>query len=69
MATGAHLEHVDGLIGAGYARLYAKSGTDWNIIQELNGAHSSGYFGQSLDLSHGGSLLTVSASGGPVYLY
>ena len=69
MATGAHLKDVDGLRQAGYARLYAKSGTDWNMIQQINGTQSPGYFGFSLDLSHDGSLLTVISSGGSVYMY
>jgi len=39
------------------------------MIQQINGTVPNDYFGRSLDLSHDGSLLTVSSSGGAVYMY
>jgi len=44
-----------------YARLYAKSGTDWNMIQQINGTDS-----WSLDFSHEGSMLTIGSTFGAV---
>ena len=47
--------------GAGeYAKLYTRSGMDWNMIQRIN-------YARSLDLSHDGSTLAVGS--GSVYIY
>jgi len=67
-APGAPRGDPNGLSDPGYARLYAKSGTDWNMLQQINGIQSDHYFGRSLDLSHDGSMLTVGAMG-VVYMY
>ena len=69
LAASADAGDVNGLTNAGYARLYAKSGTDWNVFQSINGTQSFGYFGYSLDLSHDGSMLAISAEYGRVYMY
>jgi len=69
MAAGAEDGDVNGLLKAGYARLYAKSGTDWNMIQQINGTRSAGGFGRSLDISHDGAMLAISGFGTPVYIY
>ena len=47
MAAGADDGDVNGITGAGYARLYARLGMDWNMIQQINGTRSYGYFGYS----------------------
>jgi len=69
IAAGAPDGDPNGLLRAGYARLYANSGTDWNMFQQINGTVSSSYFGRSLDLSHDGSVLTVGSLSGSVYMY
>ena len=69
LAAGAPDGDPNGLTRAGYARLYAKSGTDWNMFQQINGTVSSSYLGRSLDLSHDGSMLTVGSLSGSVYIY
>jgi len=69
MAVGAYGGDVNCLHDAGYARLYARSGTDWNMIQQINGTRSFDSLGLSLDLSHDGSMLIISKSFGPVYMY
>ena len=71
LAAGARHGDVNGL-RVGYARLYARSGTDWNMIQQINGTVSHGDFGISLDLSHDGSMLAIGSRGstsGHVYMY
>ena len=74
MAASADGGDVNGLPNAGYARLYARSGTDWNMIQQINGTQSFGYFGWSLDFSHNASMLAIGeydseAESGRVYMY
>ena len=46
----------------GFAKLYTKSGSDWNFFQQINGTESTDEFGISLDLSHDGSILIVGSS-------
>ena len=59
-----------GMTNRGLVRLYKKYGTDWNQSQQITGpAIYSGYFGFSLDLSHDGSTLAVSALYRSVYIY
>ena len=60
---------VNGTIDTEYVRLYARSGTEWNMIQQINRTRSSDDFGYSLDLSHDGSMLTITEYDGPVYMY
>ncbi len=69
LAAGAPFTDLDGIIHAGYVRLYAKSGTDWNLIQQINGTQSDDKFGWSLDLSHNGSMLTVGSSHDSVSMF
>ncbi len=65
MAVTANL--INGVINDGLVRLYNKVGTDWNMLQQINGPASR--FGWSLDLSHDGSMLVVGAYGKAVYMY
>ncbi len=43
LAAGAPREYSNGLSGAGYARLYAKSGMDCNMLQQINGIQLVGH--------------------------
>jgi len=68
LAAGADDGDPNGLDSAGYARLYARSGTDWNMIQQINGTRSvMGNFGWSLDFSHDGTTLAIVDAS--VYMY
>ena len=74
MAAGAEYGDANNITDAGYAKLYARSGTDWNMIQQIYGTRppswaNSGNFGYSLDLSHDGSMLAITENGGAVYMY
>ena len=60
---------VNGTIDTEYVRLYARSGTEWNMIQQINRTRSSDDFGWSLDLSHDGSMLAISTLYDAVYMY
>ena len=58
---GAYDGEINAYGDVGYVRLYDKDGTDWNMIQQINGTVDRGYFGGSVDLSHDGSTLTISS--------
>ena len=70
MAVGAHLVDLNGLYNVGHVRLYSKNGMDWNMCQQIDGPPlSNNNFGYSVDLSHDGSTLAVSALYYAVYFY
>ena len=68
-AAGAERGDVYGLTNAGYARLYAKSGTDWNMIQQIHGTRFDDRFGRSPDFSHDGSMLAIGGMAGALHMY
>jgi len=69
MAVSAHGADINGFLDAGYVRLFDKDGTDWNMLQQINGSYASHRFGYSIDLSHDGSMLGIGAYTGPAYMY
>jgi len=69
MAVGAYDGEINAYGDVGYVRLYDKDGTEWNMIQQINGTADRGYFGGSVDLSHDGSTLTVGSLYNDVRMY
>ena len=70
MAVSAHYQSG----GGQYVRLYSKNGADWNMFQQLvnpdeDGWNWVGRLGHSVDLSHDGSILAVSARRYAVFIY
>ena len=67
---GGHDADPNDVFDAGLVRLYAKDGADWNMFQQIDTPTiQNNRFGYSLDLSHDGSTLVVSALSRAVYIY
>jgi len=59
MAVGAPFGDPNGVYTAGYVKLYEKSGSEWDIMQQINGTVTEGKFGYSVALSNDASILTI----------
>ena len=56
-------------MAVGLVRLFSKNGTDWYMLQQIEGSVDHKHIGKSVDLSYDGSTLAFSSFYGAVHIY